>query len=137
MGKIILFLVVILVGGAALAASKPVLEVNDKQAKALVLASLDKKQRDLVGLEVSASDSPLSPKFLFFTVTWKGEKDGSVIVGNYAVDPKTADVFSATMSCLEEENDELRTLQAKVRKSMKLTDSAYKTIKTNGPLCDE
>lgn len=134
MRKIIPFLVVFLVGEAA---GKPTLEVSDKQAKALVLASLDKKQRNLAGLEISASDSPLSSKFLFFTVTWKGEKDGSVVVGNYAVDPRTADVFSATMSCLEEESDELHALQSEVRKSINLTDHSYKKLKNNGPLCDE
>lgn len=58
---------------------------------------------------------------------------GSVI-GNYAVDSSTGDVWSAT-ECEEESTPELRKLQANVRLRIGLSDSEYHKIKRKGPVC--
>ena len=111
-------------------------KIDMDQAKALVMASLTPKERRLPSLGVDPYDDPNS-KFLFVTVTWAGTPNGSVIVGNYAVDPYTGDVFSATMACQEEKNKSLETLQRKVRATLHLTQAEYQKLKTKGPLCDE
>ena len=79
------------------------------------MASLTAEQRRLPKLEAEQYDAPDPSKFFFFTVTWKGTPKGSVVVGNYAVDPYTGDVFSATTGCYEEKNKRLQALQAQVR----------------------
>jgi len=56
--------------------------------------------------------------------------DGSVVVGNYAVDPYTRDVFSATIGCYEEKNKRLEALQAQVRAKLHLSQSEYQRLKT-------
>src|SRR6185437_3266595 len=61
--------------------------LSTDQAKALVLAALSSAQRRLPKLEVRPDEGQSSPRFMFFTVSWEGLPDGSVIVGNYAVDP--------------------------------------------------
>jgi hypothetical protein len=88
-------------------------------------------------LEAEQYDAPDSSKFLFFTVTWEGRPKGSVVVGNYAVDPYTGDVFSATIGCYEEKNKRLQALQAQVRATLHMSQSEYQRLKTRGPLCEE
>jgi hypothetical protein len=58
-------------------------------------------------------------------------------VGNFAVDPYTGDVFSATMTCDEEKNKRLEALQARIRAMLHLSLSDYRRMKTNGPLCEQ
>jgi len=70
-------------------------------------------------------------------VTWEGTPKGSVVVGNYAVDPYTGDVFSATIGCYEEKNKRLEALQAQIRAKLHLSQSEYQRLKTKGPLCEE
>lgn len=112
-------------------------KIDADQAKALVIACLTPKQRRLPSLGVEPYKDPNSSEFLFFTVTWTGTPNGSVLVGNYAVDACTGDVFSATSACQEEKNQHLEALQKKVRASLHLTKAEYEKLKTKGPLCSE
>jgi len=112
-------------------------KINANQAKALVMASLTSKERLLPSLGADPYNDPNSSRFLFFTVTWAGTLNGSVVVGNYAVDPYTGDVFSATMACHEEKNKHLEALQRQVRATLHLTQAEYQKLKTKGPLCDQ
>jgi hypothetical protein len=141
MNEAILLLLLVSFGPMGVSGAEPpqktAAQATAAQAKALVMASLTAEQRRLpkLGL-VPYADSNFS-RFLFFTVTWEGLPEGSVVVGNYAVDPQTGDVFSAVASCHEEDNQRLRTLQAQVRATLHLSTSGYKPLKTRGPLCDE
>ncbi len=101
------------------------------------MASLTAKQRRLPKVEAEPYEAPDTSKFLFFTVTWEGTPKGSVVVGNYAVDPYTGDVFSATTGCYEEKNKRLEALQAQIRAKLHLSQSEYQRLKTKGPLCEE
>jgi hypothetical protein len=121
----------------AKAAEPPEHKITIHQATALVMASLTAEQRRLPKVEAEPYDAPDSSKFLFFTVTWEGLPHGSVVVGNYAVDPYTADVFSATIGCYEEKNKRLEALQAQVRAKLHLSRSEHQRLKTKGPLCEE
>jgi len=112
-------------------------KINANQAKALVMASLTSKERRLPSLGADPYNDPNSSKFLFFTVTWAGTPNGSVVVGNYAVGPYTGDVFSATMACHEEKSKHLEALQRQVRATLHLTQAEYQKLKTKGPLCDQ
>jgi hypothetical protein len=107
------------------------------QAKALVLASLTPEQKRLLKLGADQYHDPDSSRFLFFTVTWGAKPNQSVVVGNYAVDPYTGDVWSAVMECTEQVNPQLRALQARIRSSLGLSHSEYKRLKTKGPLCEK
>lgn len=122
----------------AWAADAPKPTITNDQAKALVMASLTAQQRQLPKVEAESIDAKdSSSKFLFFTVTWEGTPNGSVVVGNYAVDPYTGDVFSATRECYEEKNKRLKTLQARIRGKLHLSQTDYRRLKTKGPLCEE
>ena len=113
-------------------------KITVAQARLLVMASLTAQQRRLpkVGADFGDSDNA-SPKFWIFTVTWEGLPQGSVVVGIYAVDPYTGDVFIATSECDEVKNKRLEHLQAQVRAKLHLSQSEYQKLKTKGPLCEE
>ncbi len=137
MKKAISLLLLVSFCGAAAHAVEPS-AITTSQARALVMASLTAEQRRLPKLEVYPYAALYGPsKFLFFTVIWEGLPKGSVVVGNYAVDPHTADVFSAVASCYEEHTKTLRALQRQIRVSLHLSLSEYKQLKTTGPLCEE
>jgi hypothetical protein len=111
-------------------------KVTLEQARTLIIEALTPQQRHLPKIEVEQYASPSPSRFLFFTVTWAGTTNGSVVVGNYAVDPFTGDVWSAVTSCEEETNRGLRLLQARLRSALHLSQSQYRQLKTKGPLCD-
>lgn len=111
-------------------------KVTSDQGRMLVLASLSAQQRRLPSLEADQYEDPKS-QFLFYTVTWAGTPNGSVVVGNYAVDPRTGDVFSATAACDEEKNKNLQSLQKRIRSTLHLSDAEYQRLKTKGPLCED
>lgn len=111
--------------------------ITNEQARTLVMASLSDEQRRLPKVEAEQFDAPYASKFLFFTVSWEGTPKGTVVVGNYAVDPFTGDVFSAVIECKMEKNKRLLTLQKQIRASLHLSQSEYKRLKTKGPLCEE
>jgi hypothetical protein len=115
-------------------ADRPTL--NPEQSRSLVLAALTQQQRNLPGIEAETFNNPHSSRFMFYTVVWAAGEDQSVVVGNYAVDPYTGDVWSATSACDELSNPRLRALQKTVRQGLKLSQSEYKLLRTKGPLCD-
>ncbi len=138
MKRVIVFLLLVsLCATIAWAGEPPERKITTAQARALVMASLTAEQKRLPKLEAEQYDAPGPSKFLFFTVTWEGTPKGSVVVGNYAVDPYTGDVFSATISCHEEKNKRLQALQVQVRANLHLSQSEYRRLKTKGPLCEE
>ena len=110
------------------------LSVTD--AKGLVRAALTAQQRRLPRLEM-IQEGKTDPRYLFFMVVWQGTAEGSVVVGHYAVDPRTGDVWNAVMECAEETNKTLRDLQAKLRARLELSPSEYKRLKSKGPLCEQ
>ncbi len=122
--------------GLAHADGQPEHRITAEQAEALVMASLSPQQRALPKVEADQFPPPKPSRFLFFTVMWEGTTNGSVVVGNYAVDPYTGDVWNASASCDEETNKGLRALQTKVRATLHLSRSQYHQLKTKGPLCD-
>ncbi|MDR0478725.1 MAG: hypothetical protein LBH31_02740 [Burkholderiaceae bacterium] len=113
------------------------------QAKALVMAALTPEQRRMPGVaidipgknsdDISSYERSYRPRFLIFNVVWAA-KMGSDNIGFYGVDIYTGDVFDLS-PCAEYYSKKLEALQNKIRRSLHLTDSEYKKLKTNGPEC--
>ena len=88
-------------------------KITIRQTEALVLAALNPQQRHLPKVGAEQYDAPPGSRFLFFTAYWEGRPTGgSMVLGTYAVDPYTGDVFSASSDCYEYENKRLRALQS-------------------------
>jgi hypothetical protein len=137
MKRLFVVLLASLCAANASALDPPDRKLTVDEAHALVLASLTPEQKRLPSLGAETFNDPNTSKFLYFTVSWAGTPNGSAVVANYAVDPNTGDVFSATMSCKEEQNRNLRALQTRIRASLHLSQSEYQRLKTKGPLCDK
>lgn len=137
MKRLTVLFLILLCATAAGAVAPPEHRVTINQAKALVIASLTAQQRRLPRLGAEPSSPPGPSRFLYFEVTWEGVPNGSVVVGNYAVDLDTGDVFSATASCDEESNKRLETLQAQIRAKLHMSWSEYQRLKSKGPLCEQ
>lgn len=133
----VLLLLAFLHSTIATAVEHPEHKMTAEQARELVIASLTAEQRRLPSLEAEQYDAPDSSQFVFFTVTWRGTPNGSVVVGNYAVDSYTGDVWSAVIGCYEVKNKKLSALQSQVRATLHLSQSEYQRLKTKGPLCEE
>lgn len=110
-------------------------KVTQDQARVLVMATLTPKQRQLPSLETDPYMNPGDSRYLFFSVTWGKNAKGSEVVGSFAVDLLTADVFSATAYCREEKNKDLEALQGQFRRQLNLTPEEYQRLRTKGPLC--
>ena len=106
------------------------------EAKEIALAALTDQQRHLPRLGLESDTVTESSRYIFITATWVGEPRGSVVVDSFAVDRLTADIWSATISCLEKKNTNIYGLQSHFRKEINLSLSDYQKIKTNGPLCE-
>jgi hypothetical protein len=97
--------------------------ITVEEARKLVLAYLhDSSAKDLPGLGVSHYTSRYWPGFYFFEATWNNPNPGSVVVGHFAVDPGSADVWDP-FSCKVIESNDLRSAQRKLRQSMRLPDA--------------
>jgi len=109
--------------------------ISVDEASKLVAAALPAKTRHLSHFGVDQYQDPSFPEFYFFMATWAGLPNGSAVIGNYAVDPATGDVWSA-VQCVEETSATLRKRQAALRSLVGLDASEYKKIKKKGPLCE-
>ena len=117
-------------------------KITLKQARALVWATLSPEVLRLPGIEILdankdpeniASYEGTDPRYLNFSVM-SNASDG---VSYYTVDSYTGDVFDPTGDCAEHIDKRLMAFQKKVRRSLHLTDTQYRKIKTKGPNCTE
>ena len=113
---------------------QPTRSVSVEDAKTLVLAALPSKTKQLPKFELGGGDDPLYPHFYVFQALWAGAPNGSVVVGHYAVDKTTADVWNSVMACDELTTPAVRRLQAKVRSRIGLSPAEYQKKKRRCPL---
>jgi hypothetical protein len=106
-----------------------------QEAKQLVWQALPEKAKYLQQVSLEGGPDSNYPGFYVFSVTWAGAPNGSAVYGNYAVDESTGDVFDAVSECNEISTPSLRTLQVRIRSRISLSDSDYRKIKGNGPMC--
>jgi hypothetical protein len=130
----LVFIGVCLASTIAHTADRPVKLPKD-EAKELVKAALPSKTRHLPSFGLEEYSDSSRPRFYFYTAYWAGVPNGSVVIGNYAVDESTGDVWDAVISCKEESNPVLRKLQSEVRSKLGLSRFDYDRIKSKGPLC--
>jgi hypothetical protein len=104
------------------AVTKDTLKITLAQARELVMASLTPLERNAPGVGIELPDKGPNdmvsyqvsdkPRFLLFHVTWNAT-EGSDLIGWYAVDIYTGDVFNAVSGCDEHHNKKLTNLQKK------------------------
>jgi hypothetical protein len=108
--------------------------VSGDEARLLVLQALPSKTRQLPKFGLDQYQDPHFPQFYFFEATWAGVPNGSSVIGHYAVDSSTGDVWNA-IQCEKEDTRALRKLQERIRLQIGLSDSEYQKMKRQGPAC--
>jgi hypothetical protein len=108
--------------------------INVKDARQLVITALPSRTTSLPGFGLEQAKNNNYPDRFFFEATWDNPK-GSVVVGHYAVDPRTGDVWNAIV-CEELKSPSLKTLQQRVRKRLGLTEREYRKLRRPGPMCE-
>ena len=111
--------------------------VTPKEAVMLALtaASSESARKDLPGLHAEpTSQFPSEAGFYLMEVRWNGGGAVGGSLGFYAVDNRTADVWSGIV-CREVRTSKLETEQRAVRSRMHLSLSAYRKLRRPGPMC--
>ncbi len=116
-------------------AKRPHLAIE--QAKRLVISALEENRATkLQKFNLELMKNSLDPTFYFFEATWSNAKGGSNIIGHYAVDPQTGDVWSGIV-CDKITSPSLRRLQRSIQSRLGITPSTYRKLRRPGPMCDE
>jgi hypothetical protein len=108
-------------------------DLSQAEARDLVVSALDAGARKLPKLAVdSFTDAKApSPDFYEFAVTWDNV-DGSVIVGFFAVNRATGDVWKSAV-CSRVESPGLKRLQHAMRKKIGLTHADLRKMGKRAP----
>ncbi|MGD0202202.1 MAG: hypothetical protein ABSD27_15830 [Bryobacteraceae bacterium] len=79
-------------------------------------------------------NADVSGAFFFFEATWANPNPGSMVIGHYAVDRRTGDVWNAVI-CEEVTSPSLKRLQRAIRKRLGFTDKDHHRLRRPGPMC--
>jgi hypothetical protein len=108
------FILVTLAFGLQVAGGAQPRQLALSEARELVVRSLEPTARNLPGLALDTFANPYdAPGFYSFEVSW-ANPHGSVIVGHFAVNKATGDVWEV-VSCERIRSDALRALQKIMR----------------------
>ena len=104
------------------------------EARQLVLAALPARTKHLPKFGLEGGLDSRDARFYIFTAYWAGAPNGSMVIGNYAVDASTADVWNAPAACVEMSTPALRKVQQQVRSRIGMSPSQYRKQKRRCPL---
>jgi hypothetical protein len=111
--------------------------IDSATAELLLKTALEGRKRGTTGLpgfHVELMQASLDRRFYMFEVTWANPV-GSIMLGHYAIDPETADVWDSIV-CYEFRSSALRALQRRVRIKCGITHEVYLKFRKKGPMCD-
>jgi hypothetical protein len=108
-------------------------DLTEREAGHLVIAALDASARKLpkLALDAYADIKVPAPGFYKFAVTWDN-KEGSVIVGFFAVNRKSGDVWRL-VTCNKVTTPDLSRLQKAMRKRIGLRQMDFLPLTDNAP----
>jgi hypothetical protein len=111
--------------------------IAPEDGRALAMSVLTESGADRLpsfSLETENDSAKVYDGFYLFGAMWTGEPEGSVIIGHFAVDKQTGDVWGAT-ACNEYSFPALKRLQDAVRKRAGMGESDYRWLRRKGPYC--
>jgi hypothetical protein len=87
------------------------------------------------GFALEWFDSPTNPGFYYFEAVFANPRPGSAILGSWAVDSQTGDIWSATI-CEEKTSPRAHARQMQIRARLQITPNRYRQLRRGGPICD-
>ena len=124
-----LLLLFLLIGGVASAQSR----ISQDEAKRIVHYALKAGDMDEATVDVSSIKYGYAPDFYSFEATWPNP-DGSPMLGSYAVNPWTGDIWQLVV-CKQITSAQLRRIQRSIRSRFHLQASEYVALHKKTPVC--
>ena len=127
-------LALLLLGVLGVMSPKPPKEITRAEAQRLLLRALEENHPSWVHLAKFGLDyyrDPYFPGFFFFEADWDNPK-GSVVLGHYAVNPKTADLWEA-IGCHRLAPGAIKPLQKALRRKLGLSEKEYRRLSKEAP----
>jgi hypothetical protein len=112
--------------------------VSEEEAEKLLIKALEKGGASKLPHFTTEPGytNPDFPDFFFFLpLHYAPEPGGVAVIGTYAVDKRTGDVWDGAV-CSELETHGLRKLQKSIRNRIGLSEQEYKQTRRLGPMCD-
>jgi hypothetical protein len=111
------------------ASALPAAKLTETEARQFAQVALGAHNR---GADLEAAPRADDPDFYFFAATWSNPV-GSPIIGYFAVNPWTGDVWDR--GCQRVRSTALSKLQAETRKRLALPADAYRVWHRKMPIC--
>ena len=107
-------------------------DLNMEEARRLAIQALQPTERRAPGLNVELAQTSHIPGFYRFEITWNNPNPGSVVIGSFAVNEATGDVWQLAF-CKQRKSRELTRLQQDLRKVIGLTNSELRELAGKAP----
>ncbi len=104
--------------------------IEATEASKLVYEGIKKHN---AGASIHAISNPYDQDFLYFQATWPNPV-GSPVIGNFAVNPWTGDVWNAA-GCERLTSRSLKSAQEGIRKRFHIAKAEYGKLHAKTPLC--
>ena len=128
-------LLALITSGTASSAGVPSPRMSRIDAQQIMLRYLqDARLAQRPGFALDSFDSPTSPTFYFFEAIYANPGPGSAMLGSWAVDSRTGDIWSAT-TCEEKTSPGTHALQMQIRARLQITAVRYRQLRRGGPMC--
>lgn len=115
--------------GVAYATNEPQQKISEEEARKLVYEVVKIHNPSA---ELTSTPRDDDPDFYFFAASWANPV-GSPIIGYFAVNPWTGDVWDS--GCRRLKSPSLRKLQESIRKPLRLNKKMYKELHAKMPIC--
>jgi hypothetical protein len=110
-------------------------QITREEARALLNKALEgSKMTKLPEFKLTESTSDGNSRWYLFRGTWAGAPNGSYIIGYWAVDKRTAEVWKGVI-CQELKFPALEDMQSDIRQKIGLSVEEYLKIRVDGPEC--
>ncbi len=134
MSRRIAILCLVLASSFTVGESTSARKLTVEEGRALVLAAIDPRTTKLPHFGIDQSHDKYSPEFYHFDVT--AETGGSPVIGFYAVDPITADIWNGVL-CERISSSRIHKVQTALRAKIGLSSAEYKEKRRPGPMCSK
>jgi hypothetical protein len=118
--------------GDAMTASARTRDLNEAEGRRLLLEALEPTQRKLPGLVLKLYTRVEMPQFYRFEVYWDNPTPGSIMVGSFAVNKATGDVWELYF-CKKKRSKELASMQRDLRKAIDMSPEELQKLTDKAP----
>jgi hypothetical protein len=107
-------------------------DLNVEEARRLAIQALRPTERAAPGLDAELAQSSHIAGFYRFEITWNNPNPGSAVIGSYAVNKATGDVWEL-VQCRRMRSPDLKRLQQELRQAIGLSSRELHELREKTP----